>query len=222
MVKVDPRPSDISGRTNPVLRVVRWEFVQQQSQICRTCSKKRTAFGPSTFQVLVGLHLCLMTLPYSCHILRHEIPQLQFCFACHRRVQSVAIPLNTASGELDTALVGGGTFVWRSDEAHGIPRGRSGTWRKTWSETFYNRNNDGYQVYGMQITTFHGATADKVGTPGQMQSLIVDTGSGRTAFPCTTCGDGCGQPLGSRISDQLVNLMFIKSYNFFQSFPYRP
>ena len=32
-----------------------------------------------------------------------------------------------------------------------------------------------------------------VGTPGQMQSLIVDTGSGRTAFPCTTCGDGCGQ-----------------------------
>ena len=38
--------------------------------------------------------------------------------------------------------------------------------------------------------------AAKVGTPGQMQSLIVDTGSGRTAFPCTTCGDGCGQPLG--------------------------
>jgi len=67
---------------------------------------------------------------------RHEIPQLQFCFACHRRVQSVAIPLNTASGELDTALVGGGTFVWRSDEAHGIPRGRSG--RNSWSNAIFD------------------------------------------------------------------------------------
>eukprot|EP00438_Fugacium_kawagutii_P002643 Skav201694 [mRNA] locus=scaffold641:809790:824083:- [translate_table: standard] len=32
-----------------------------------------------------------------------------------------------------------------------------------------------------------------VGSPGQLQSVIVDTGSARTAFPCTTCGDGCGK-----------------------------
>lgn len=31
-----------------------------------------------------------------------------------------------------------------------------------------------------------------VGTPGQMQSVIVDTGSGMTAFPCTECGANCG------------------------------
>jgi len=31
-----------------------------------------------------------------------------------------------------------------------------------------------------------------VGTPGQMQSVIVDTGSAMTAFPCTECGSNCG------------------------------
>lgn len=31
-----------------------------------------------------------------------------------------------------------------------------------------------------------------VGTPGQMQSVIVDTGSAMTAFPCTECGANCG------------------------------
>uniref|UniRef100_A0A7S4RMF9 Peptidase A1 domain-containing protein n=1 Tax=Alexandrium monilatum TaxID=311494 RepID=A0A7S4RMF9_9DINO len=31
-----------------------------------------------------------------------------------------------------------------------------------------------------------------VGTPGQMQSVIVDTGSTMTAFPCTECGTKCG------------------------------
>eukprot|EP00928_Gymnodinium_smaydae_P031481 TRINITY_DN23090_c0_g1_i1.p1 TRINITY_DN23090_c0_g1~~TRINITY_DN23090_c0_g1_i1.p1 ORF type:complete len:450 (-),score=34.87 TRINITY_DN23090_c0_g1_i1:42-1190(-) len=35
-----------------------------------------------------------------------------------------------------------------------------------------------------------------VGTPGQMQSVIVDTGSGTTAFPCTGCSD-CGEHLDS-------------------------
>ena len=110
--------------------------------VFQTVSKTRTGFGPTTFQALVGVYLCLMKvifsslncpfLPYSCHILRHEIPQLQFCFACHRRGQSVALPLNTTSGELDPALVRGGTFVWRSDEAHGIPRGRFGTLRRTY------------------------------------------------------------------------------------------
>lgn len=32
-----------------------------------------------------------------------------------------------------------------------------------------------------------------VGTPGQMQSVIVDTGSAMTAFPCTACGTNCGR-----------------------------
>jgi len=67
---------------------------------------------------------------------RHEIPQLQFCFACHRRGQSLAIPLNAASSELDPALVRGGTFIWRSDEAHGIPRGCFG--RNSWPNAIFD------------------------------------------------------------------------------------
>ena len=35
------------------------------------------------------------------------------------------------------------------------------------------------------------ALAIQVGTPGQLLSVIVDTGSSRTAFPCTDC-DHCG------------------------------
>mmetsp|Transcript_4104 Transcript_4104/g.9528 ORF Transcript_4104/g.9528 Transcript_4104/m.9528 type:complete len:428 (+) Transcript_4104:105-1388(+) len=49
------------------------------------------------------------------------------------------------------------------------------------------------RLYGdlTQLMAFHVDVL--VGTPGQLQSVIVDTGSARTAFPCTTCGEGCGQ-----------------------------
>eukprot|EP00929_Paragymnodinium_shiwhaense_P048761 TRINITY_DN24614_c0_g1_i3.p1 TRINITY_DN24614_c0_g1~~TRINITY_DN24614_c0_g1_i3.p1 ORF type:complete len:122 (-),score=7.56 TRINITY_DN24614_c0_g1_i3:196-561(-) len=43
---------------------------------------------------------------------------------------------------------------------------------------------DNYMVYHVDVL---------VGTPGQMQSLIADTGSSITAFPCTDCGKNCGE-----------------------------
>jgi len=43
---------------------------------------------------------------------------------------------------------------------------------------------DDYMVWHVDIL---------VGTPAQMQSVIVDSGSSRTAFACTTCGNNCGR-----------------------------
>ena len=43
-----------------------------------------------------------------------------------------------------------------------------------------------YQGYGTHYVDLW------VGTPGQRQTLIVDTGSGVTAFPCSACSD-CGK-----------------------------
>eukprot|EP00930_Biecheleria_cincta_P004112 TRINITY_DN105007_c0_g1_i1.p1 TRINITY_DN105007_c0_g1~~TRINITY_DN105007_c0_g1_i1.p1 ORF type:complete len:593 (-),score=71.71 TRINITY_DN105007_c0_g1_i1:256-2034(-) len=51
---------------------------------------------------------------------------------------------------------------------------------------------DEARLYG-DLTTYFSYHVDVlVGTPGQLQSVIVDTGSGRTAFPCTHCGSNCG------------------------------
>ncbi|CAE8693642.1 unnamed protein product, partial [Polarella glacialis] len=40
-----------------------------------------------------------------------------------------------------------------------------------------------YLVYHLDIL---------VGTPGQTQSVIIDTGSSLAAFPCVSCGASCG------------------------------
>lgn len=41
-----------------------------------------------------------------------------------------------------------------------------------------------------------------IGTPGQLQSLIVDTGSSTTAFPCQGCGLACGEHLDEPFDPQ--------------------
>jgi len=51
---------------------------------------------------------------------------------------------------------------------------------------------DEARLFG-DLTTYASYHVDVlVGTPGQMQSVIVDTGSSMTAFPCESCGSDCG------------------------------
>ncbi|CAK9079188.1 unnamed protein product [Durusdinium trenchii] len=58
------------------------------------------------------------------------------------------------------------------------------------------------RLYGdlTRLMAFHADIL--VGTPGQIQSVIVDTGSGRTAFPCTGCGNGCGEHMDPPFNPQ--------------------
>ena len=67
---------------------------------------------------------------------------------------------------------------------------------QTSSFQFYNNLTDGDRIHtallygGVDLGYFY--VNIYIGTPPIRQTVIVDTGSGITTFPCNDCGSNCG------------------------------